>query len=179
MKKVLFMFFLLMFLCIPISIKAIATNSSYSVKINVFYKDNCKDCDKQKKWLEEYKKNNFINVEYIDIEDNKELYNKVKSALKVNKKDLPLVVVGSNYFIGFNDKIKSNLTDAIDSYLKNENYCELVTKLRNNDGVKDCLKNNQDIYKQSNSFPIFLKIVIVIIGIVLVIGIFKIINKKR
>lgn len=78
MKKVLLGLFLLVFLCFPIKSNDVVTNSFYSIKVNLFYENNCKKCEEAKKWLEGYKKENYINVEYININENKNLYNDIK-----------------------------------------------------------------------------------------------------
>ena len=177
MKKRLFIFFLLMLLCFPIKSNAVATNSSYSVKINLFLTNDCKDCEKEIEWLEEYRKDSFIDIEYINIDDSNELYDKVKEALTLKGDKMPLAIVGSNYFIGFNDKVKNNLTDAIKSYEKEDEYCDIVSKIRKGEDAKNCIEQNKDIYKQSSSYPIFIKIIVAIVVIGLVIGILLTIKK--
>ena len=181
MKKILFTFFLLTFLCFPIVSNALATNSSYdNIKVYFFYNENCKDCDNSKEWLqEELKENNRVKVEYIKVDGNEELNTKVRKSLNIKKDNLPLMVIGSNYFIGFNNKLKEMLMKAIKSYEDADDYCDVVSKLRNNENVNDCLKLNKDIYNQSTGLPPFV-IVIIVLGIAgLIIGIGLIIKKKK
>lgn len=176
MKKFLLLLFLLMFLNFPINSNAIATNSSYSVKVYFFCNEKNKDCDKAKEWLEEYQKDNFINVDYLNIDNNKELYNTTRESLKIKNNQMPFIIIGSNYFIGFNNKVKENLTKAIQAYEKADDYCDIVLKIQNKDNVKECIKANKKIYNQSTGLFIF---IIVLIGVCLLIGAGLIIKKKK
>ena len=178
MKKFLLLLFLIMFMCFPIKSNAVATNSSYSVKVYFFCNEKNKDCDKAKEWLEEYQKNNFINVDYLNIDDNKELYNITRESLKIKNNQMPFIIIGSNYFIGFNNKVKENLTKAIQAYEKADNYCDIVLKKQNKENVKECIKENKNIYNQSAGLSIFL-IIIIIVGVCLLMSVGLIIKKKK
>ena len=178
MKKIIIMFFLLMCLCFPIKSNAVATNSSYSVKIYSFFQNDCKNCDKEKEWLENYRKESFIDIEYINIDNNDELYNKVKKELSIKKNKTPLVIIGSNYFVGFNNKTKDKLTKAIKSYEEADSYCDTVSKIRKNENIKDCINKNKGIYNQQKT-SLFVKVIIVIISICLIVGTSLIIKKKK
>ncbi len=178
MKKLLFVFFLLMLLCFPAKSNAVVTNSSYSVKVNVFLKDDCEDCEKAKEWLEEYRKEKFIDVEYININDNNELYDKIKKELKIKNNKMPLTIIGSNYFIGFNNKMKESLNKAITAYDEVDNYCDIVSKTRQNEDVKECIKQNKDIYK-ANNFPTTIIVIVSLVILCSIIGINLIIKKKH
>ena len=157
---------------IPFTAKALATNSSYdSTQLYFFYQEECKDCDKTKKWVEEeLKGKNNIRIEYIKIEENKELNKKVKNTLKLKKDNEPLVVIGTNYFVGFN-KIKNNLTKAIKSYEDKDDYCDIISKIRNNEDIKKCLNQNKNIYNQS--MPIKIVTMICALSAIIVLIIIK------
>ena len=76
MKKLLILIFLL--LIFPKSYNAItSTSSSYdnNLKVYVFYDDNCKNCDKEKEWLDTIKN---IDVSYLNINDNNNLLKTIK-----------------------------------------------------------------------------------------------------
>lgn len=182
MKKRLLICFLLIYLCIPIAARAIATNSSDDinyVKIYYFTSDNCVECDKGKEWLENYQKeDNRISIEYINDND---LNNQVKNVFNIKEDNMPLITIGSNYFIGFNDKVEKDLKEAIKSYEEKEEYCDVVSKVRNGEDTKDCIKQNKDIYKQENTSNSSNTIKFVIIGviIVLIIGAVFILKKKK
>ena len=167
MKKLLFMFFLLMFLCFPIKSNAVVTNSSYSVKVNVFLKNDCKDCEKEKDWLEEYRRESFVDIEYINMDDNNELYDKIQKALSIKNNKTPLVIIGSNYFVGFDKNTKEELTNAIKSYEEIDNYCNTVSIVRKNEDIKDCINKNKGIYNQSTFYSKFIKIIIYVLIFIL------------
>ncbi len=174
-------FFLLAFLLLtfPVISKALATNSSYNnIKVYFFYEDNCKSCEEGKNWLEEnLKDNKRVRAEYIKINENKGLNKQLKKELNITKNDIPLIILGTNYFIGFNDKTKDNLTKAIKSYEDALDYCDIVSKLQNDEDIKDCIKQNKDIYNQSKSFSIPL-IVLIVGGLILIVAIYLVIKKK-
>ena len=178
MKKILFTFFLLMILCIPIKSNAAIANSSSSIKVYSFYKNDCKDCESEKEWLEKYKKESFIDIEYINIDDNDELYNKIKKEISIKGNKTPLVVIGSNYFKGFNNKIKEEITNAIDNYEKADNYCDIVSKIQNNEDTKECININKDIYIKKNNYT---KLIFIILAIVIIvsIGIYILFRRKK
>ncbi len=179
MKKILYIL-LIMIIWPSIKVDAVVTNSFYSTKVTVFYEDNCKEYDEERKWLEEYQKDNYINIEYINIKNDENFYNKVKKSLNIKKKKLPLVIIGTNYFIGFNDKVKVNITNAIKSYEDTENYCDIVSKIQNGEDAKDCISQNSDIYNQQTGIPTFVKVFLVGgISVCLVIGAIIIIKKKK
>ncbi len=181
MKKLIILLSI-MVLCMPIETKAVATNSSYdNIKVYLFYGDDCKDCDKAKDWLEnELKNHDRVRSALINIENDDKLYKDVKKVLDIKKDNEPVLILGSNYFVGYNDKTKNNLTEAIKAYEDAKDYCDIVSKIQNDEDTNSCLEQNKDIY-EVKEVPIAL-----VIGIsagVLVIAIalctFIIIKKKR
>ena len=174
MNKLLSIIIIFIILIIPINVNAVVSNSFYNIKINVFYKDNCKECEEEKEWIEDYKEDKFINVEYINIKDNEKLYNEIKESLKIKKDNVPLVIIGSNYFLGFNDRIKGNLIEAIKAYEENKDYCDVVTKIKNKEDIKECLKVNKNIYKDN----IFISVIIMIIAIIVLVIVGRLVVKK-
>ncbi len=171
MKKKILIFFI-MFLCFPIITKALATNSSvdYSINVNVFYEDDCKDCTKLKNWLIDYKKeDNRISVNSFNIKSNKKLSLKVRDALNIKANKTPFIIIGSNSFVGFNDKVKDELTKAIKAYEDENEYCDVVLKVKTDSNVKDCINMNKGIYKQKSNEVI---IKVVLMALILSAGIF-------
>ena len=167
-----------MVLCFPIKSQAVVTNSSYSVKVYFFYENDCKDCDKAQEWLEDYKKESFIDVEYINIAANDELYNKITKSLSIKKNKIPLIIIGSNYFTEFNNS-KEEITKAIKSYEKVESYCDTVSKVRKKENIKDCLNQNKDIYNEQSKISESIKVIIIIISVCLILTASLIIQKKK
>ncbi len=179
MKKLLFTLILLIFLSFPMYAKAIATNSLYDANIYLFYEDDCKECDDAKDWLQEYLKDkNLVRLDYINIDENKELLSKVKESLNTRKDKLPLILIGTNYFIGFSDNDKNNITNAISSYQNSDSYCDIVYKIRNDEDIKECINQNNGIYniKTKNTK---LYIIISILLVVIISAVIYIIKRKK
>ncbi len=174
MKQRICLLILVIYLCFPLVTKAIATNSSdiNYLKIYYFTKDDCEDCQKGKDILANYEDKEKINIEYLDINENKEIYNKVKDVLKIKKDYNPLIIIGSNYFYEFNDKTKDKLADAIKAYTDKDNFCNLVTLIKNDEKLDNCLKQNDGIYKQENNSILKVIGVICIGGLVIALGVF-------
>lgn len=181
MKKILYLIFSIYLLSIPVSSKAIVSNSELTpIKIEVFETKDCKQCLRAKEWLEKQKDHNsrFI-VEYFQIADNQDLYNQVKSSLKIKSNTAPLIIIGSTYFYGFNDSRASQITKVLDSYSKAEQICNLVATIEDETDLNDCLTQNQALVKQPSMFNIFFLIIPLIIILIIGITIFLIIYKKK
>ena len=164
MKKILVIGITLILLCFSVVSNAVVTNSAEynSVKVYVFYKENSKAYKEEKDWLEEYTKNDIrVIVEEIEIKQNSELAKKVKDTLKIKKDKLPLTIIGSNYFIGFNKKVEKNLTEAIEAYKKADNYGDVLEKIMDNEDAKTAIEQNKGIYKQRSSFSVIWKIILI------------------
>lgn len=167
---------------VPIITNAAITNSSTLSDVRVYIicsKDN-NNCDKETKWLKEIE-NDYTRllIENIFVDSNKELVDKVKSSLKINKDVDIITIIGSNYFVGYDDNIKLKVEEAINSYSEHDNNCDIVSKIRDNEDIDECIKENKDIYKQN---PSVLSVILTFFGIIfcigIVFGIGFIVNKK-
>ncbi len=179
MKKVLLIsVIILILLSFSVVSNAIITNSSeYSnVKVYIFYEEENDEYQQEKNWLDE---NVNINKEYINTNENEELLAKIKDTLRIKKDDLPITVVGSAYFIGFDEKVQNNIKEAIEAYKNAEEYGNIVEKIRNNQEVKEIIKQNKKIYQQPGQSHITLNIIFIIIVICIVILILKFLKKKK
>ena len=179
MKKVLLInVIILILLSFSVVSNAIITNSSeYSnVKVYIFYKEENDDYQQEKNWLDE---NVNINKEYINTNENEELFTKIKDTLKIKKDDLPITVIGSSYFIGFDEKVQNNIKEAIEAYENAEEYGNIVEKIRNNQEVKEIIEQNKKIYKQPGQSHIALNIIFILVTICAVILILKFLKKKQ
>ncbi len=178
MKKFLI---ILLFIIIfyPSSVFGVVTNATDTskVRINFFYNDN-KESLEGRDWLDTYLEDkDDVTKEYISINDNKELYNKVKEILNIKKDNVPLIVIGSNYFIGFNEKTKDKVKSVLKSYQDSDKQCNLISKIRNNKDIKECLEINSNIYKEDNHIVIYLLIILILITTILII--LKIVVKRK
>lgn len=181
MKKLISILVLIVLLIPVATHAAIANSSSLSdVRVYVVTNEKCKECDKEIEWLKSIKSEYIrLSVISIDSESDEELITKIKEALKIKKDDLPLTILGTNYFIGYDDKIKDNIANAIESYNDYDKHCELVTKLKNDEDITECIKENEDIYKEpSNKMLVIIIIVIVLLIIIIFLLIYLIKIKK-
>ncbi len=179
MKKILFTSIVLILLLFPIVSKAVATNSSYydGVKIYVFYEENSENFEQEKQWLEE---DASIMKTYLNINENSELLSKVKDALKIGGNKLPITIIGSTYFIGFDEKVQNNMKEAVEAYKNVEEYGDIIEKIRNNEDAKDVIKQNEEIYKQPGKFnTVFNIILIIVVVCVVILVIVKSLKKKK
>ncbi len=161
MKKQFVILFLITFLCMPVVSYAVAANSSFFAKNKIYmlYDKDCKKCDKEKDILEKnYKDDDNVSIQYININDNKELVKEIKKNLNINNDKLPITIIGTTYFTGFNNRVMNNITKAVNAYDKEDNYCDIVNSINNKDDIKKCFKDNKGIYKNNST--------IIIIGII-------------
>ncbi len=167
MKRTLIISMMIVLLSFSVVSYAIVTNSSeYSnVKVYVFYNEENEAYQQEKNYLDE---NVNIRKEYINTNENEELFTKVKATLKIRNNKFPVLVIGSTYFTGFNEKIQNNIKEAEEAYENAEKYGDIVEKIRNNEDVKDVIKQNEEIYKNSNSINVILMIILIIFVIGLI-----------
>ena len=177
MKKIVMVLLLtILFSSIMVDADAavLASGSYKSVNVYVFTEKDCKDCAKQISYIEELKEDNSsIIINEISVDDNKDLYATVKETLKIKSKNLPLVVIGSNYFTGSNKELKK----AINAYYDSEDSCDVVSTIKQKGDVNKCIKTNDEIYKQVNNIPIIVTITLVI-AIVVGLTILVIVKKR-
>lgn len=184
MKRVIFVAVFLFLLSIPIvSNAAIASSSSLNdIKVYVISNDECKNCDSEKEWLKEIRSEYVrLSIYDIDINSDEELVKKVKELLSIQTDNVPITIIGTNYFIGFDDNLKEQIKTAISSYYEKDNYCDIITKLQNNEDTKGCIKLNEGIYNQaSNSSSLVLKVLIpIVIVSIIIVTIVILRNKKK
>ena len=109
-KKILFIV-LFSFLFIPF----IGVEAKNNVKLYLFYSDSCPHCRNENEFL-----STLEGVEIIKYEvyENSELVSKVRKELNVTRAAVPLTVIGSDYVLGFSDKLKNKILTLIDDYEK-------------------------------------------------------------
>ena len=126
-KKILFLI-LICILFIP-SIKA-----DEKVNIYLFYSELCSTCKAEKEYLDEYSKNNNVNVILYEVtknEENAKLLNNVRTALKNKELTTPYTVIGTMGLTGFSDTIQLHIENAVEKY-SNEEYVDIVDVVKNN-----------------------------------------------
>ncbi len=180
MKKLIWAISLLLLLVPFTSEGAVTNSSSYgTVKTYIFYKSDCDECDESIAWIKDYiNKHTYVTSEYVDIDKNSELFDKVKNQLKIKKDDLPLIVIGTNYFNGFDEKVETKVIEVLEAY-HDQDYCDVISKINDNADIKDCLKQNRKFYKQSNSSAIIIWIVVSCVLVVGAITVWILIKRKK
>lgn len=153
MKKILWFLFIALMFFVPVNSTTAATDFIKSdedkVTLHLFYSNSCGHCKKEKEWLEEYTKENpFIEVKQYEMDSQPALLKNVRKALSIHNSYVPLTVIGSDYFIGYNNDIQKQIKDAIDAY-KGEEYCDIVELVAEGKDTKGCRTENNGIYSVS------------------------------
>lgn len=124
MKKLILM--LLLFILIPIK-----TLANEKVNVYVFYNYNCPHCHKALEYFNDLKEKDK-QIEVYDYEllheenaHNRTLYNNICNLLDIKIKSVPLIIIGTDYSIGFSDSKIENLEKTIKFYKEND-YKDIV-----------------------------------------------------
>ncbi|MCI8777533.1 MAG: hypothetical protein HFI87_00045 [Bacilli bacterium] len=117
------------------------------VKLYLFHNYDCPHCAEEKLYLKELEQE-YDNLEIITYEVKKDEENRemLKEFLISNDWDIrgvPLTVIGTNYFIGYNDDIGIKIRCAINYYSENE-HRDLVGEFLGTSEVRGDLEDNFD-----------------------------------
>ncbi len=117
------------------------------VEVHLFYNESCKFCKKEMVFLNELLEDNdniVINkYEVSSEESSKHLFDQVRKTFDIKKTNIPLTVIGNNYYIGFNDNISRKLENTI-KYYSNKTHQNLVKEIINNEFNPDINEVNID-----------------------------------
>ena len=105
-----------------------------TVDIHLFYSELCSTCKAEEEYLEEYAKNNDVNIIKYEVtrnEDNDDLLSEVRSALKNKELTTPYTVIGTTGITGFSDTVKNQIDAAVKKY-SDTNYVDIVYNVKNN-----------------------------------------------
>lgn len=176
MKKIFWI--IITFLILPMDIYAtIGSNSSLS-EIEVYlFSNDCDKCIEEEKWLNEiYTKYSRLKNNIININEDNKTYNEMVNKLGIPKNKYPVLVIGSEYFIGFNDKIKSSIENEIEYYSDYDTYCNIM----NTDlSIKECKNKNGKSFKENNYYIYALVVLIIVITSIGIVIFIKNKNKLR
>lgn len=144
-KKILFL--LTLFLILPFT-----KVNAEEVTVNVFYGNGCPHCAKEDKYLNVLKQELKDNIEIKkyevwDNKENNELLKKVRTTLNDENEGVPFVVIGNEYFNGYNDDIAKDIKKTIFDNIK-QNSLDVVDLIKNNKVVPTdvSLKTNPTIH---------------------------------
>ena len=148
MKKKILIFSLILVLLFPFNALAIKkdcqsivseiTNTKIEdTKINfyLFRGQGCPHCAEEEVWLKKVKKEykdyiNFYDFEVWYNKDNASMLEKIGDELDISIKGVPFSVIGDNYYFGFSEVIKTQMEDAIKSYVeKNDSKSAKTIKI--------------------------------------------------
>ncbi len=154
------------------------TKAEEKVKLYLFHNYDCPHCAEEKVYLNELEQE-YDNLEIIMYEVKKDEQNRelLKDFLNENDWDIrgvPLTVIGTNYFVGYNDDIGIKIRCAINYYSENE-HRDLVGEFLGTSEVREDLVDNFDpnsckfkipIIGEVNPKNISLPLASVVIGLV-------------
>ena len=142
MKKILIVL-LFLFILMPFNVKA-----SENIDLYLFYSETCMHCKEEMQFLDsikdQYPRLNLHYLESIKDKTNVNLVKAVKKGMKVNSPLLPFTVIGTNYYIGFNEDVKEKISQNIEKYL-NGDYTNVVEKVNNGESLKGLSFNDDEI----------------------------------
>lgn len=156
MKKILFYIMILITVLLPLDTFAYTTGSDVvitekKITIYLFYSEECPHCHKEREWLSDYTKEHLdVKVEYYERDKESSMVSKVRSALNIKNSYVPLTVIGSDYFIGYNEDTRKQMEEAIEAYKEHEGYCDIVSLIEKGEDTEGCRTKNNGIYSLSS-----------------------------
>lgn len=123
-KNLIFLMILISFLLVLTQASAECDNDSCSGKVCVFYfySPDCHFCQQTKPFIDSLEGNYSINVHRYNVKelDSYNIYNKFCNIqnVPVNQRGIPLAVIGTKFFMGY-DQIMNNLEKEIADSIKN------------------------------------------------------------
>lgn len=124
MKKRIILLFLMLLL--PISVLA-----NDNVNIYIFHSESCHHCLNAMKYLTELDENrdDITLFEYEISKDtnayNRVLFDKAMDAMEIKINTIPFIIIGNNYYVGFDESSKETFDKAI-NYYKKHNYRDIT-----------------------------------------------------
>ncbi len=153
-------------------------NALENVKLYLFYNYDCPHCADEKVYLkeleEEYDNLEIIKYEVKKDEENKELLSEFLKQQGWDINAVPLTIIGTNYFVGYNDDIGTKIRCAV-NYYGNNVHRDLVGEFLGTTEVREDLIDEFNINSCKFTVPIIgevnpknisLPLVSVVIGLV-------------
>lgn len=142
-KKILFIF-ILTSLFIPFVLADSKTTKD--VTIYLFYSSSCPHCKKEKEYLSTLED---VEIKQYEVSTYSKLLTKVRNKLNIKESSVPVTIIGSDYVIGYNEEIKTQIDDMISDYSEEE-HCDVVELIIENKDISECLEINEGIYNKSD-----------------------------
>lgn len=132
MKKVIKLLILAFFFLLPFNVFGLEEEK---VKLYLFYGDGCPHCADEKVFLDSID-DKYPNLEIVKYEvwynkENADLLSEVEEKLHITRRGVPTTVIGKDVMVGFNSANGSRIERAINFYLNNEDYVDVVEQIKN------------------------------------------------
>ena len=134
----------------------IGSVSAKEITVNLFYSKSCPHCANERKFLDEYvKENKNVKVRMFEVtenDDNANLLDLVKSSIGATHNYVPYTVIGEIGLTGYSDSIKDQIIHFVDKY-QSDDYYDLVSIVEEKNEVVDLneIKEEQDIKKKESN----------------------------
>lgn len=132
-------------------------NALENVKLYLFYNYDCPHCADEKVYLkeleEEYDNLEIIKYEVKKDEENKELLSEFLKQQGWDINAVPLTIIGTNYFVGYNDDIGTKIRCAV-NYYGNNVHRDLVGEFLGTTEVREDLIDEFNINSCKFTVPI-------------------------
>ena len=144
MKKIIRLCLLLIILLFPLMVNA---KGNDKVTLYLFHGDGCPHCASEIEYLNKIE-SKYENLEIVKYEvwyndENSEFLKSIKSSFGVDNPYVPATIIGDTIIIGYGDGTGLKIERAIKYYLEND-YIDQVERIKNNEFVKEDLKDDFD-----------------------------------
>lgn len=119
-----------------------------TLRVYLFHQESCPHCKKEIQYLEELK-NEYSNLDVVtyEVSQNVMNYNFMNRVIDktgiVTNGQVPFTIIGTDYYIGFEDHAKKSIKDSIDKFLNDKNSIDVIAKVKNGEDVSN-IKYNVD-----------------------------------
>ncbi len=147
--KILLVAIFMMLLFLP-NVKA-----EENLKFYLFYQESCPHCHDEMEFInsikDEYPTVDFVFYEISLNEMNYNFYNKVLKKTKINANGVPFTIIGTDYYVGFNEEISKNIVESLNKFLE-IGTVDIISMVKNDEDLSD-IKYNENI-NENMSLPI-------------------------
>lgn len=147
--KILLVAIFMMLLFLP-NVKA-----EENLKFYLFYQESCPHCHDEMEFInsikDEYPTVDFVFYEISLNEMNYNFYNKVLKKTKINANGVPFTIIGTDYYVGFNEEISKNMVESLNKFLETGTI-DIISMVKNDEDLSD-IKYNENI-NENMSLPI-------------------------
>ena len=147
--KILLVAIFMMLLFLP-NVKA-----EENLKFYLFYQESCPHCHDEMEFInsikDEYPTVDFVFYEISLNEMNYNFYNKVLKKTKINANGVPFTIIGTDYYVGFNEEISKNIVESLNKFLE-IGTIDIISMVKNDEDLSD-IKYNENI-NENMSLPI-------------------------